>query len=120
MKRLLLIPIVFLLASCQQYNSRFEAKRACDNWVNKGGELKIIHYKDYWRDKKYYSKAFVLRYLPIRSCINETATSQILGLKIKGVKPGQFYPAYAEGLIDRTEADLELDSNKKVIKTFSY
>ena len=92
---------LFLLSGCQsRYSSQFEAERACLNWVKeKPGEFQALdsYFKMtetqydlfYQREEKTIRNKNIYKsggYFPIRDCIKEENTSQILGLTYEGVK----------------------------------
>ena len=98
MKRLLLAPLLFslLLASCstkKKYNSLYEAKAACEKWASKEGSyiLKTL----YGERKNTFGEVSKFPSLewevPIRFCLEEKQTKQIIGIQIVNRKANVTY-----------------------------
>ena len=68
MKRLLLLLPLLFIAGCGKYGSYVEADSACNSWRFQKGSVDIAN--------SVHSKA---KTIPIRVCVNEVVTSQILG-----------------------------------------
>ena len=79
MRRLLIAPLIFVLASCG-YDSLYQAEDACFNWTVEGGSYKVrlrrsIEPFDFFTITK-----------EIRRCSHEYETKQFLGFEIQEVK----------------------------------
>tara|TARA_B100001248_G_C27010556_1_gene287431 strand:+ start:56 stop:355 length:300 start_codon:yes stop_codon:yes gene_type:complete len=99
MKRLLLIPLVIFLISCENnnYGSRAEAKTACEKWSKKGFIIK-------WEWE--YSG---LGEAPSKWCVYEKETRQYLGYSYYRVKKGKIYSSAND-----------IPDNRGVEKRFRY
>ena len=118
MKKLLLLLPLLALASCS-YPSKYEAKTACDEWVEKGGEYiymrntqdmlglaskylaGMITKEEFFEEPEYVEENIDIRY-----CQNEEETRQYIGWE-SGKKSGEKY--YSGEMPDR-----------KIIKRFRY
>ena len=116
MRKLLLLLPLLTLASCS-YPSKYEAKAACGEWVNRGGEY--IHFQGRERDAFFKFRVgditadeYLNKYKPteenrkIRYCTHEKETRQYLGWD-SGKKEGE---TWVWG--DQTD--------RKIIKRFRY
>ena len=79
MKRLLLLLPLLFIAGCGGYGSQLEAGMACKEWSFGEGTFR----KGYLIDKAVTEG--------IRSCINEGATRQVLGMEHPKAEAGTFY-----------------------------
>ena len=68
MRKLLLLLPLLLIAGCGKYGSYAEAASACNSWRFEKGRIDIAN--------SVHSKA---KTIPIRLCMNEDVTTQILG-----------------------------------------
>ena len=100
MRRLLLAPLILVLSSCS-YGSYYEADKACQKWVSKGGSYE---YESNTSKRTYVSTS------KLRECLIEEDTKQILGFTDTGKKNGDFYK-YGERWPNR---------KMKLIKRFKY
>ncbi len=98
MKRFLLAPLLFslLLASCstkKKYNSLYEAKAACEKWASKEGSYIL---KTLYGERK-NSLGEIIKdpslewEVPIRFCLEEKQTKQIIGIQIVNRKANVTY-----------------------------
>ena len=103
MKKLYLLPLLFvLITGCKyesNYRSKYEANEACEKWVSKGFKYE---YEGYYLSKNGNS----------RRCRLEAETNQILGFEKKGVKR-EYYSKYM------VEKELNL-LKEKVVRHFKF
>ena len=121
MKRLLLLPLIFLLTSCG-YGSRYEAEEACSDWEGGGGFYWIVRQEtvnkyewvglgSYRRKVLTPVKEDVTDAKLVRRCKTEEDTNQVIGMEMQGVKRLDEYNRY----------DLNKKKNfYKVVKRFKY
>ena len=122
MKRLLFVPLIFLLTSCG-YGSRYEAEEACKKWEDKGaqyiwvkGQETVNKYEwvglgSYRRKVLTPVKEDVMDAKLVRRCKTDADTNQVLGMQMQGVKRLEEYNRY----------DLNKKKNfYKVVKRFKY
>ena len=98
MKRLLLAPLLLslLVASCstkKKYNSLYEAEAACEKWASKEGSY--ILKTSYGERKNTFGEVEKFPSLewevPIRFCLEEKQTKQIIGIQIVNRKANVTY-----------------------------
>ena len=122
MKRLLLVPLIFLLTACG-YGSRYEAEEACKKWEDKGaqyiwvkGQETVNRYE--WVGLGSYRRKVItpveeetLELEDIRKCKAEEDTNQVMGMQMQGVKRFDKYQ----------KSELNKKKNFfKVVKRFKY
>ena len=109
MKKLLLLLPLLLIAGCGKYGSYAEADSACNSWRFEKGSVDIAN--------SVHSKA---KTIPIRLCINEGVTSQILGYEYSKADENTTYIASGTGAGLINENGNVLPTLRVIAKRFKY
>ena len=109
MKKLLLLLPLLLIAGCGKYGSYAEADEACMVWRLEKGNIDIA--------ESVHSK---VQTVPIRLCMNEGVTSQILGYEYSKADENTTYIASGTGAGLINENGNVLPTLRVIAKRFKY